>query len=113
MGQDNTVSFQNMTLQIEKMSWRGTLAGCTVTVHQHLDGTLSITHGPQRLGRYTSQGAPMMTRRRRQLLKRRSVEKSKSDFSTALGNPAKAAGFPLSNSCDGGQIINQTGHFTC
>jgi hypothetical protein len=60
VNRDNTVSFQNLVLQIEKVSWRGTLAGCTVTVHQHLDATLSITYGPQRLGRYTSQGEPMV-----------------------------------------------------
>jgi hypothetical protein len=56
---DNTVTFQNLTLQIERVSWRGTLAGCQVTVHQHLDKTLSMTHGPHRLGRYTAQGVPM------------------------------------------------------
>jgi Transposase DDE domain len=56
---DNTVQFQNLVLQIEKVNWRGTLSGCTVTVHQHLDGTLSITYGPQRLGSYTSQGVPV------------------------------------------------------
>src|SRR5246127_296998 len=60
VNRDNTVSFQNLTLQIEKVNWRGTLAGCTVTVHQHLDGTLSITYGPQRLGRYTGQGEPIL-----------------------------------------------------
>jgi len=60
VNKDNTVSFQNLTLQIEKVSWRGTLAGCTVIVHQHLDGTLSITYGPQRLGRYTSQGKTIL-----------------------------------------------------
>jgi len=59
VARDNTVSFQNLILQIDKMSWRGTLAGCTVTVHQHLDGTLSMTHGPRRLGHYTSQGSPI------------------------------------------------------
>ncbi|HEV2326287.1 MAG TPA: ISNCY family transposase [Terracidiphilus sp.] len=59
VGRDNTVSFQNLTLQIDKVAWRGTLAGCTAVVHQHLDGTLSITHGPRRLGRYTSQGTPI------------------------------------------------------
>src|SRR5258707_9801693 len=59
VNQDNTVSFQHLTLQIERVSWRGTLAGCQVTVHQHLDGTLSITHGPHRLGRYTAQGAAL------------------------------------------------------
>ena len=57
VNRDNTVTFQNLTLQIDRVSWRGTLAGCQVTVHQHLDGTLSLTHGPHRLGRYTRQGA--------------------------------------------------------
>src|SRR3984885_3718328 len=61
IARDNTVSFQNMTLQIEKVNWRGTLAGCTVIVHQHLDRTLSITHGPRRLGNYTNQGSPIKT----------------------------------------------------
>jgi transposase len=56
VNRDNTVSFQNLALQIEAVRWRATLAGCSVTVHQHLDGTLSITHGPHRLGRYTALG---------------------------------------------------------
>ena len=56
----NTVSFQYLALQIDKVSWRGTLAGCNVIVHQHLDGTLSMTHGPRRLGHYTSQGTPIL-----------------------------------------------------
>ena len=60
VNRDNTISFQNLNLQIEKVSWRATLAGCNVLVHQHLDGTLSITYGPQRLGRYTSQGTPVL-----------------------------------------------------
>jgi transposase len=59
VSRDNTVSFQNLALQIDKVSWRGTLAGCNVIVHQHLDGTLSMTHGPRRLERYTSQGTPI------------------------------------------------------
>jgi len=25
-------------------------------VHQHLDGTISLTHGPQRLGHYSAKG---------------------------------------------------------
>jgi hypothetical protein len=59
VNQDNTVVFQNLVLQIERVSWRGTLAGCQVTVHQHLDGTLTLTYGPHRLGRYTAQGAAL------------------------------------------------------
>jgi len=53
---DNTVEFENLALQIEPVKWRGTLAGSTVTVHRHLDQTLSLTLGPLRLGRYTAQG---------------------------------------------------------
>ncbi len=59
VNRDNTVSFQNLNLQIERVKWRGTLAGCNVTVHQHLDATLSITHGPHQLGRFTAQGIPV------------------------------------------------------
>jgi transposase len=57
VNRDNTVSIQNLRLQIEPVRWRATLAGCTVTVHQHLDGTFTITHGPQRLGHYSAEGA--------------------------------------------------------
>ena len=59
VNRDNTVSFQNLALQIERVSWRGTLAGCNVMVHQHLDGTISLTHGPHRLGRFSVQGVPL------------------------------------------------------
>src|ERR1700674_4381151 len=59
VNRDNTVSFQNLSLQIERVRWRATLAGCQVVVHQHLDGTLSLTHGPHCLGRYDGGGAPL------------------------------------------------------
>jgi transposase len=59
VNRDNTVSFQNLALQIERVPWRGTLAGCNVLVHQHLDGTISLTHGPHRLGRYNPQGVAL------------------------------------------------------
>ena len=42
VNRDNTVSVQNLRLQIEPVRWRATLAGCTVTVHQHLDGTDTV-----------------------------------------------------------------------
>src|SRR5499425_1887898 len=56
VNRDNTVSVQNLRLQIEPVRWRATLAGCMVTVHQHLDGTFTIPHGPQRLGHYSAEG---------------------------------------------------------
>jgi transposase len=62
VNRDNTVSFQNLTLQIERVRWRATLAGCQVVVHQHLNGTLSLTHGPHCLGRYDAVGAPLSTK---------------------------------------------------
>jgi len=62
VNRDNTVSFQNLSLQIERVRWRATLAGCQVVVHQHLNGTLSLTHGPHCLGRYDAGGAPLSTK---------------------------------------------------
>jgi transposase len=62
VNRDNTVSFQHLRLQIEAVRWRATLAGCTVQVHQHLDGTLTITHGPQRLGRYSAEGKLLLAK---------------------------------------------------
>src|SRR3974377_1749590 len=38
VNRDNTVSFQNLDLQIERVSWRGTRGGGNGAVHQHLDG---------------------------------------------------------------------------
>jgi len=60
VNRDNTVSFQNLSLQIEAVKWRGTLAGCSVIAHQHLDGTLSLSYGPHCLGRYDPCGTPLL-----------------------------------------------------
>src|SRR5215510_11238801 len=56
VNRDNTVSIQNLSLQMERVRWRATLAGCSVLVHQHLDGTFTITYGPQRIGHYSAEG---------------------------------------------------------
>ena len=74
VNRDNTVSFQNLSLQIEPVRWRATLAGCNVLVHQHLDGTMSITHGPHRLGHYTAQGGATTATK---MAARRAVEKTR------------------------------------
>ena len=63
VNRDNTVSLENRLLQIEKTPWRGTLAGCRVTVYEHLDGTLSIGYGPHTVGRYSSEGVAIPVRR--------------------------------------------------
>ena len=60
VARDNTVSFANRVWQLERTKFRSSLAGCRVTVHEHLDQTISITFGPHRVGRYTADGQPAM-----------------------------------------------------
>ena len=57
---DNTVEIGHRLLQIEKTPWRNTLAGCAVTVYEHLDGTLSVAYGPHVVGRFDAQGLPLL-----------------------------------------------------
>jgi len=52
VGKDNTVAIANRWWQIEKCRWRHTLAGQTVTIHQHLDDSVSIRYGPHVVGHY-------------------------------------------------------------
>ena len=69
VGNDNTVRFHNLTLQIESQTFRYSLARCEVLVCRHLDHTLSLHYGPHCLGRYDSAGkllsAPVSARKRR------------------------------------------------
>ncbi len=98
VNRDNTVSFQNLSLQIERVNWRATLAGCQVTVHQHLDGMLSLTHGPHCLGRYTAQGTALATTK---IPLQRAVEKTlggkvmKPTFPPSLEIPQSARHSPF------------------
>ena len=54
MARDNTISFANRIWQIERTKIRSTLAGCRVTLHEHLDHSFSITFGPHLVGRYAA-----------------------------------------------------------
>ena len=74
VAKDNTVTIKGRTWQIEKTRFRHTLAGCTVTVHEHLDATVSIRYGPHVIGRFDENGE------RRGKVK---SEKRASHFSTA------------------------------
>ena len=42
---DNTVAIRERLWQIDKTRFRNTLAGSTVTIHEHLDETVSIRYG--------------------------------------------------------------------
>ena len=59
VAKDNTVGVRERLWQIERTRWRGTLAGCRVTICEHLDGRVSILYGPHVVGRYTAQGVPL------------------------------------------------------
>jgi transposase len=93
VNQDNTVSIQNLSLQIERVRWRATLAGCSVLVHQHLDGTFTITYGPQRLGHYSAQGVSLENAKggaRRAVEKPRGGKVDKQTFPPRLEIPQNA-----------------------
>jgi hypothetical protein len=54
---DNTVAIADRWWQIDKTRFRHTLADSTVTIHEHLNGQVSIRFGPHVVGRFTAQGA--------------------------------------------------------
>src|SRR5580693_3582549 len=53
---DNTVAIGSQVWQIEKTKFCSTLARSTVTIHEHLDQTVSIRYGPHVVGRYSRTG---------------------------------------------------------
>ncbi len=56
VAKDNTVAIGDRSWQIGKSRFRNTLAGCTVTIHEHLDETVSIRFGPHAIGRFNASG---------------------------------------------------------
>ena len=59
VAKDNTVGIAERLWQIEQSRFRSTLAGCSVTIHEHLDGRVSLRYGPHVVGRFDSQGRPL------------------------------------------------------
>jgi len=60
VNRDNTVVLGGKILQIEPTRWRGTLAGCSVTISEHLDQSYSIRYGPHVVEHYNAQGWPCL-----------------------------------------------------
>jgi transposase len=56
VAKDNTVAIAARSWQIDKSRFRHSLAGCTVTIHEHLDRTISIRWGPHVVGRFEENG---------------------------------------------------------
>jgi len=59
VAKDNTFSLEHQIWQLDQTRWRHSLAGCTVTIHEHLDGTFSVRYGPHLVGRYDETGNPL------------------------------------------------------
>jgi transposase len=62
VSKDNTVAIRDRWWQIDKCRWKHSLAGQTVVIHEHLEGTVSIRYGPHVVGRYGSDGQPVAAR---------------------------------------------------
>jgi transposase len=58
VGNDNTVQWRTLTLQIPPSPLRAHFARATVRVHEYPDGRLAVFHGPHRLADYDAQGNP-------------------------------------------------------
>jgi hypothetical protein len=56
VAKDNTVAIGDRFWQLEKSRFRHTLAGCTVMIHEHLDGRISIRYGPHVVAQFDAQG---------------------------------------------------------
>src|ERR1700760_1532701 len=102
---DNTVAIRDQWWQLDQSRWRHTLAGQTVTIHQHLDGTVSIRYGPHIVGRGKDG-----TLENQKPVFHRSLEIASGDshFSTASTTN------PLSPKPKAKRVAsNQTGQLTC
>ncbi len=59
VAKDNTVAIGDRCWQLDKSRFRSTLAGCTVTIHEHLDGNVSVRYGPHTVGQFDATGKPL------------------------------------------------------
>jgi hypothetical protein len=56
---DNTVAIRDRHWQLDRSPFRRTLAGCTVTICEHLDNTVTVRWGPHLLGSFDAVGRPI------------------------------------------------------
>ena len=59
VGNDNCVSYECFKLQIPKSSARAHYVKTNVYVHQYVDGTMALFHGPRKLADFDTQGKPI------------------------------------------------------
>lgn len=59
VGNDNTISLGRVRMQIERQTFRFSMARCRVLVCERLDGTIAVYYGPHLLGCYGADGEPI------------------------------------------------------
>jgi transposase len=59
VGNDNTVAFQSLSLQLTPTATRRHYARCPVLVHEFLDATLGVTYQGRRIARFDRHGRPL------------------------------------------------------
>jgi transposase len=95
---DNTVQWAGRVLQIEPTPIRSSMAGLSVVIYEHLDGTLSIGYGPHTVARWAMDGTPMDPgpldpgpRRRRPQQRRPPLRPKRSALRASLGSTKATA----------------------
>ena len=86
VNKDNTVAIRERLWQIDKSRFRHSLAGTTVTIHEHLDETVSIRFGPHVVGRFDSKGERLPSTEKRGG-KGGSVEAGENQQQVSSGSP--------------------------
>ncbi len=59
---DNTISWNNLILQIKPSKFRFSFAKCKVMVHGHLDGTVSVIYGPHLIAKFNPNSMPALSK---------------------------------------------------
>ncbi len=59
VGNDNTVRYRGLSLQLPKSPLRPHFVKVKVRVHEYPDSSLAVFHGPRQLARYRSDGQPI------------------------------------------------------
>ena len=70
VGNDNTVRYAGMTLQLPPVPERAHFVKATVRVHEYPHGSLAIFHGPRRLADYTKEGQLIETKKEKKAQKK-------------------------------------------
>lgn len=91
VGKDNTVRVASLCLQIERITWRSSLTGCRVKVHQHFDDTYTILYAGRIVGRYSPDGEALKeaTVTKKAMEKWKSQKSRDSHFPTATTTTKK------------------------